>query len=198
MSIITAFLVVLNFVVTLTYFHKDEPREFLFYPYQLRRGKGIRGWLYAHFSHGGWAHFLFNMIALYSFGQGLEMVSPTALIVTYVVSGLAADAAVMLMRSNDPHYACLGASGSISGVVLTTIVFFPGLPINLLLIPIDIPGALFAVLYIGLSFYLMRVTPHGISHEAHLGGAIAGLISGAIMAPLGLSPLLDYFIGFLR
>jgi membrane associated rhomboid family serine protease len=59
----------------------------------------------------------------------------------------------------------------------------------LMFLPIPIPGPIFAIAYLALSFYLARQGGDGISHEAHIGGALAGLAVTAFMAPSGLEPV---------
>jgi membrane associated rhomboid family serine protease len=58
------------------------------------------------------------------------------------------------------------------------------------LIPVPIPAPLFAVGYIFLSTYLMGRAGGRISHEAHIAGAISGLLLAGLLAPDGFGPLL--------
>ena len=119
------------------------------------------------------------------------MMGAPFLLLLYGISGLAADAAVFVMRRNDPRYACLGASGSVSGILFGAIILAPHINLYLMFIPIGIPAPIFAIAYLVFSFYLARRGGDYVSHEAHIGGAVAGLILTAIMSPLGLDPLFD-------
>jgi membrane associated rhomboid family serine protease len=110
----------------------------------------------------------------------------------YVASGLAAMLAVFLLRRNDPDYRVLGASGAVTGVLFAAIVLVPDMRIALLILPIPVPAPLFALLYLGLStFFMSRGDMTRVSHEAHVGGALAGLALGAALSPEGFAPLID-------
>ncbi len=192
---LTLFLIVINVIVTLIYMQKEEPRDFLFFPYLVAKGQGIRGMIYSQFSHMGWGHLIFNMITLYFFGSSLEKVAPGVMLLTYLLAAVGADLATFLFHYKDPNYASLGASGSVAGVLFASIVFFPGRPIEFLLFPVPIPAPIFAIIYIAGSIYMARSEHRTVNHEAHIGGAIVGFFIGVLTAPAGLSGVLDYFKG---
>jgi membrane associated rhomboid family serine protease len=60
-----------------------------------------------------------------------------------------------------------------------------------LLVPIPIPGPVFAILYIAISTYFMRRQMGSISHEAHIGGAVSGFLLAGLLSSEGFRPLLD-------
>lgn len=182
--------ILLNLVVTLLFFQREDKHNFLFSPYAISQNEGYRGWIYAHFSHANWMHLLFNMITFYFFAPVIvEQMGPIFMLALYGVAGLASDLAVYAMRHKDPRYACLGASGSVSGILFASIILYPQMKLYLMFIPIGIPGPVFAIAYLALSFYMARRGGDGVSHEAHIGGALAGLAVTAVMAPAGLQPL---------
>lgn len=182
--------ILLNLVVTLLFFQREDKHNFLFSPYAISQNEGYRGWIYAHFSHANWMHLLFNMITFYFFAHVIvEQMGPIFMLALYGVAGLASDLAVYAMRHKDPRYACLGASGSVSGILFGSIILYPQMELYLMFIPIGIPGPVFAIAYLALSFYMARRGGDGVSHEAHIGGALAGLAVTAVMAPAGLQPL---------
>lgn len=183
--------ILLNLVVTLLFFQREDKHNFLFSPYAISQNEGYRGWIYAHFSHANWMHLLFNMITFYFFAPVIvEQMGPIFMLALYGVAGLASDLAVYAMRHKDPRYACLGASGSVSGILFGSIILEPFRDLGLVIIPfVPIPAPVFAIAYLALSFYMARRGGDGISHEAHIGGALAGLAVTAVMAPAGLQPL---------
>src|SRR5262249_44857390 len=92
--------------------------NFLFVPHQVARGENGLGMLLAHVSHGSWAHLLFNMIALASFsGTVLAALGEARFLLIYVAAGLGSDLVVFALRKDDPTYRCLGASGSVFGIM---------------------------------------------------------------------------------
>jgi len=180
-------------------FQRGAAERFLFVPYQVARGENGGGMLLAHFAHSGVAHLAFNMLALYSFaGPLLSVAGPAKFLLVYVVAGLGSDLVVFALRRDDPSYRCLGASGSVFGVVTAAIVIDPMTSVMLLFVPVPIPGPVFMVGYAIIAVVLIARNHRGsISHEGHLGGAIAGLALGGVLAPRGLGPLLRWFAPWL-
>jgi membrane associated rhomboid family serine protease len=169
--------------------------RFLFMPYQVARGENGLGMLLAHFSHGSWLHLGFNMFALYSFaGTVLAALGPARFLVIYVAAGIGSDLVVFALRKDDPSYRCLGASGSVFGIVMAAVVLDPTTSIMFVFVPVPIPGPVFMLGYAIVSAFLISRSRHGgISHEGHLGGAIIGLAVTALLAPRGLDPLIRWF-----
>ncbi len=137
----------------------------LFEPYQL---------VTHMFAHGGIAHLLFNMFALWSFGSMLERVwGPKRFLIFYFVCGLAAAAAQLLLTNS----AAIGASGAIMGLLGAFAYLFPNT--QLFIFPIPFPvKAKWAIIGIAAIDLFGGVYPTGsnIAHFAHLGGLVAGLI----------------------
>lgn len=188
----TLLLIGLNLIITLLFFRSADKPNFLYYPYQVARGHGTRGLFYSNFAHANWSHFFFNMLTLYFFAPVvLSGMGGFWLLMIYALSAVGADLAVFSLRRNDPGYACLGASGSVSGVLFAAIVLQPAMSLYMFFIPIPIPAPIFAIGYLALSFYLAKRGSDGISHEAHIGGAVTGFVLAALFSPGGLHPLMQ-------
>ncbi|MFO8100528.1 MAG: rhomboid family intramembrane serine protease [Salinibacter sp.] len=161
--------------------------ELSFRPRRIReRGEYYR-FLTAGFVHAGGAHLAFNMITLYFFGPQLERILGVgAFLVLYFGSELAAHALTFAMHHHDPQYAAVGASGAISGVLFAFCLYAPLALLGIMFV-IPMPAILFAVLYVVVSIYAIGQRQPGmrggIAHEAHLGGALGGVV---------LTILLDY------
>jgi membrane associated rhomboid family serine protease len=84
---------------------------------------------------------------------------------------------------NNPEYASLGASGAISAVLFAYIVYFPTTTLMIIPIPVPIPAALFAVGYVGYSYWASTQAKGRINHDAHLCGALAGVLFVALTDP---------------
>lgn len=161
--------------------------RFSFRPAHVRSGERYR-MLTGGFLHAGWAHLAFNMITLYFFGPYLELVLGSFRFgVLYFGSELAAHALTYMRHRDDLGYAAVGASGAISGVVFAFCLFAPLQPIYIFFIPIGIPAILYAVLFVLFSAYAMREGQEGtgarIAHDAHLGGALGGLLLTIALYP---------------
>jgi len=68
-------------------------------------------------------------------------------------------------------------------VVFAYVVYFPWEKLIILPLPIPIPAPLYAVLYLAYTYYSARHASGRINHDAHLGGAIVGLLLSAMMYP---------------
>lgn len=194
-------IILINLIVTILgfqAFRSGRDRDFLFEPFQVIQGRNIKGLILSNFAHGGMGHFIFNMMSLFFFAPVIvEYGSSMELILIYAAAGVGADLLTLFLRSSDASYRSLGASGSVSGIIYAAIVFDPSIDVMFFFVPIPIPGPLFAVAYILLSFYLMKQEGQKISHEAHLGGALAGFILAAVLAPSGLDPLISRIISWI-
>ena len=160
--------------------------ELSFRPVRIREQGEYYRFLTAGFVHGGGAHLAFNMITLYFFGPHLErLLGAGPFLVLYFGSEFAAHGLTYLMHRSDPQYAAVGASGAISGVLFAFCLYMPLALLGVMMV-IPMPAILFAVLYVVVSVYAIgrrQRGPGGIAHEAHLGGALGGIV---------LTILLDY------
>lgn len=172
--------------------------ELSFRPKRIQdRGEYYR-FLTAGFVHGGGAHLAFNMITLFFFGPLLERIlGAGAFLVLYFGAEIAAHALTFVMHRTDPTYAAVGASGAISGVVFAFCLFFP-LRNLYVFFALPIPAILFAFIYVFGSIYAMqrgrqRGVTGGIAHEAHVGGALAGIVLTLLLEPRSFQIFLQSF-----
>ena len=135
----------------------------------------------ALFLHGGFAHLLFNVFALYVLGPPLERaIGSVRFVLCYLISGLASSAGVVLLTVVGVVQVTqlVGASGCIMGIV--------GAWAGFLLRHRHAPhakqrlGNIFMIIVIQTAFDLS--TPQ-VSMAAHLCGLIAGFFLGLILAP---------------
>lgn len=148
----------------------------LFRPYWLLRKRQYETVITSGFVHADLTHLLFNMITFYFFAFPMERVlgSPRFLAL-YLAGLLVSHFGTWHKQRNNPEYASLGASGAISAVLFAFIVYFPTQTLFIIPIPVPIPAPLFAIGYVAYSWYSARHPRGRINHDAHLGGALAGL-----------------------
>ena len=140
------------------------------------------------FLHANIPHLIFNMLALYSFSQGIgRVIGILDFVLIYFGSLLAGNILALQIQRNNPEYRALGASGAVSGVIFASILMYPHGSISFLFFPIAIPSWLFGIGFIAVSIYGIRTGLGNLGHEAHLGGAIAGVIISAMIEPRLLS-----------
>jgi membrane associated rhomboid family serine protease len=122
------------------------------------------------FTHQQLLHVAFNMLSLWMIGPLVEAgLGRARYLATYLLCGLAGSALVYWAAS--PYTPTLGASGAIFGLLGALIVLFArrGLPVQQLV--------LVAVLNFALTF-----SNSGISWQAHVGGFVAGVVIGGVLA----------------
>jgi membrane associated rhomboid family serine protease len=103
--------------------------------------------------------------------------------VLYLAGLLLSHACTYFKHKDDAGYASLGASGAISAVLFAYIVYFPTTMLIVFPIPVPIPAALFAVGYVAYSYWASRQARGRINHDAHLCGALSGLVFVALTDP---------------
>lgn len=161
--------------------------EWAFRPYRVVREREWSRWLTAGFVHVGFLHLMFNMWALFLFGPYVEAAIGSARFVAlYIGSDLAANALTYAKYKDRPEYSAVGASGAISGVIFAFCLFEPFSTLQLIIPPIPIYAILFAPLYIAISIYASKREMGRVAHEAHIGGALGGLVLTVLLYPPSL------------
>jgi len=167
--------------------------DLIFSPVRVLRDRQYQRLLTSGFLHANWPHLLFNMFSLYAFGSVIETkFGPHVLMLIYFASIAGGSILSLLLHRHDETYQALGASGGVCGVIFAAIFMLPGQAILVWPLPLPIPAWLYAILFILISFFGMRMRLGNIGHDAHLGGAIIGLAVTTILDPgiVLLSPAL--------
>ena len=167
-----------------------------FKPRQILDRKEYYRFISAGFVHQELWHIAFNMFTFYFFGPLLEYrfidlfgpwLGMGMFLVLYFGSELAAHALTMYYHKDDPYYSAIGASGAVSGIVFAFCLYQPFAMLGIMFV-IPMPAIVFAVLYVVGSIYAMKRSRRAgamgrIAHEAHLGGAIGGLLLTILIDP---------------
>jgi membrane associated rhomboid family serine protease len=168
----------------------------LFRPYWFLRRRQYATIVTSGLVHADLPHLIFNLITFYFFAFQLEkQIGGARFAALYLIGLVVSDAGTYFKHRNDPDYASLGASGAISAVLFASIVYFPWQKLFIIPIPVPIPAPIFAIGYVAYSWYSSRQARGRINHDAHLGGALAGLAFVLLTDPAAYSQLLAWASG---
>ena len=180
----TTSILVLTALVTLAALQKPRLRErLLFSPYDILRRKQIDRMLTSGLIHADWAHFLFNAFSFYCFGRNIEFIYGSNVLLLIYLSSILGGSLLSLIIHRHEEYKALGASGGVCGVIFASIFLLPGGSINIYPFPVGIPAYAYAIGFLIISFVAHRRKLGNVGHDAHLGGAIVGLLVATVMYP---------------
>ncbi|HEX3386720.1 MAG TPA: rhomboid family intramembrane serine protease [Mucilaginibacter sp.] len=176
---------VITLITTFIAFYNDQVYEgFILHPYYVYQGKKLYTLITSGFIHLDLMHLFFNMFTFYYFAPPIEAVlGHWQFLLLYIVSMVLADLPSVAKHHNNFGYRSLGASGAISAVIFSFILFAPFTGMGILFIPVSIPAVVFGALYLVYCSYASKKQWGNINHDAHLFGAIAGLMITAILQP---------------
>lgn len=164
----------------------------LFRPYRFLRNKEYYTAITSGLVHADMGHLLFNMLTFYFFAFALENRLGLVRFVSLYVFGLVLSSVCTYVKHrNNPGYASLGASGAISAVLFAFIIYDPLSTLFIIPIPVPIPAFLFAFGYLGYTWWSAQKQRGRINHDAHLCGALAGLLFVFVTDPSAYQRLLS-------
>ena len=166
-------------------------RAAAFRPYWLIRKSEYWRLISSGFVHASLSHLIFNLLTFYFFAFALERrIGTLMFLMLYFLGLLLSNLGTYYKHRGEPDYVTVGASGAITAVLFASILYFPTSSLYILPLPVPIPAPLFAVLYLGYSYYQSRHSTGRINHDAHLSGAITGLAFVAVTDPGAYGQLL--------
>lgn len=211
---ITLIIIIVTCIVSFAAFNKQDVMDkLIFYPPAVSERKEWYRFFTCGFIHADIGHLIFNMYALYVFGEGQKI--PGTGIKTgleydfinifgdygrlvYLLMYVAALAVCLIptyqSNKSNYHYRSLGASGAVSAVIFASILLKPLGHMGLVLIPVYLVSFLFGALYLVVTYYLDKRGGGNINHSAHLWGALFGVVFFFSACRLAGFPVLSYFI----
>lgn len=135
------------------------------------------------FLHVNGPHLFLNMFGLFMFGPVIERVlGGTNFLLVYLAALIGGSLWGYQWNRDNPDYRAAGASGALSGIVLAFCIIDP---FSILLVFFVLPmwGIVFGIVYIGISYLFSQRADRVIGHEAHLGGAVTGLVTALLVEP---------------
>lgn len=185
----TGIIALLLIIVNVAFSYKGFTNKAFFdgYKFEIDRiliSKDYKRLITSGFLHVGWMHLIFNMISLYAFSGGIESsLGGIKFLIIYFASLIGGDLLSLFVHRNHGDYSAVGASGAVCGIIFASIALFPGMGIGFFGLPFSIPGWLYGIMYVLYSIYGIRSNKDNIGHEAHLGGALVGMLVALIFEP---------------
>lgn len=141
--------------------------------------------------HADWMHLIVNMFVLYSFGRIVEsyyllffgIKGVMYFVLLYVGATALSTLAAFNKHKDDYSYTAVGASGAVSAVVFTSILFDPLSKLLIFPFPFGVPAIIFGVLYLIYSWYMSKKNMDNIGHDAHFWGAVFGFLFTIALKP---------------
>lgn len=192
---VTLILIVVSVAASLYAWNRqDILQRWIFNPYAVSHRNQYDRFITSGFIHSNYMHLLFNMFTLYFFGPVIEQAYASLyggagiwiFLALYFVGMIIADIPTYLKNRHNPNYNSLGASGAVSAVVFSSIMFYPLNEICLFAI-LCLPGFILGVLYLLYSYFQGKRMADNINHDAHLYGALFGIVFTVAIWP-GIIP----------
>ncbi len=160
----------------------------IFIPLRVSQNGEYYRFLSSGFLHADFTHLLFNVIALFFFGDFVEQIFQYVFgsnggfyfIALYLSGIVVSEIPSYLKHKNSSYYRSLGASGGVAAVIFVSILYQPTGTIFIYFIPM--PSFVFGVLYLVFSAR-MSSSQNRINHQAHLTGSLYGILFAIITNP---------------
>ena len=184
MSIVIIIIIITGIITYMGFSDHQFIEKYKFSVSGIQAGEYYR-YITSAFLHADWMHFFVNMFTLYFFGDYFEeYFGMKSFLIIYFGGIIAGNYLSYYFHRNDLWYSAIGASAGVNALLFAFVTLEPTELIFLFAI-LPIPALLFAVGYLWYTTKESQNTASRIGHEAHFGGAIAGVV---------LIILLDYQI----
>ena len=160
--------------------------KLMFVPYNVTHFKEYYRIVSHGFIHADGTHLFFNMFVLWEFGKTVEAEMGASFPFLYFGALLVATIPSLTKHKDNVNYRSLGASGAVSAVLMAFIVSHPTHTL-LLFFVIPVPAILAGVLFFLYERHMQKTGGTGIAHDAHIYGAVFGLLFSAVKDPSSMS-----------
>ena len=180
-------------------YNHELMHKWIFSPYETRYHRQYYRFITSGFLHANWMHLFFNMFVLYQFGAAVEG------LYGYYFNGRGEYFFVMLYFGalfvsclpsyfkyhNDPGYQSLGASGAVSAVLFSFIIINPFARIGFIIPMLSFPAVVWGIAYLAYEYYASKKQYDNISHDAHIMGAVYGVLFTILIRPTFVVELIN-------
>lgn len=191
---ITVILICITVAISFYTFNKRELQgRLMMNPYLIKTKRQYYRFISSGFIHKDHMHLLWNMFSFYFFGTAVERdfggvfgeSGVYYFIALYLTAIVVSDVPTYLKEKNNTNYNSLGASGGVGSVIFVFIVLQP-LQSICLYFKLCMPGFVFGAGYMAYTYYQGRKSKDNINHDAHLYGALYGLLFCVMTYPASI------------
>ena len=174
---VASFIFVITIVISLMAFSNENLlSNLILHPYSVSRGKRVYTVLTSGLIHNDWMHLIFNMFSYFFFAFQLEVIiGHWQFGLLYIVGLILSDLPTVYKHKDNYGYYSLGASGAVSAVIFSFILYYPMSMMMIMPLPFHIPAIIYGVLYLVYCNYASKHARDNVNHDAHFFGAITGL-----------------------
>lgn len=202
---LTILIILLTVIISIYGFNNSNFLErWMFVPYKIKHKSQWDRFVTSGFIHKDYMHLLFNMFTFYFFGGVVEqflnfkfgvIFGGAIFILFYVVAIVISDIPTYLKNKDNGYYRALGASGGTSATVFSSIVILPLSDICLFGI-LCLPGFILGALFLIYSYTKGKNGDDAINHDAHLYGALVGIVFILIISPGSAITFIDEIVSY--
>jgi len=200
MFTITISIIVLTSLISITALNNSRIMDdLIFWPPAVSIRNQYYRFITCGLIHADVLHLGFNMITLFFFGRALELYYRGQLglqhywyLVLYISALIVANIPSYLKRKDDYNYRSLGASGAVCAVMFAFILIDPWETLYLFgSRSLGIPAILYAVGFLVYTIYMSKRGGDNVNHDAHLWGAVFGVVFTIALRPSVLSTFIN-------
>lgn len=159
-------------------------------PVRIERNKEYYRFITSGFVHADFMHLFFNMMTLWFVGETIEQIfmmlfgnmGVILYLALYIIGIVVSDLPSFFKNRKNSNYNSLGASGGVSAILFSAILIAPLMKVCLYF-AICMPGFVFGFLFLAYSYYESRRGQGYINHDAHMYGALFGVVFMGIIYP---------------
>lgn len=198
MQITYALIIIIGIVTYYTWQRPEVHQRLILNPYQAFQRKQYDRLLTSGFVHNNGIHLFLNLFTLYFFGGAIEKIffiyfgtiGNIYYVILFLSAIIIANVPTFLKHKSQPSYNSLGASGGVSALVLAFILFDPLRDLCLYAV-LCLPGYILGAVFIAYSIIMGKRGQDNINHDAHLFGALYGLLFIIVLRPATLQSFLE-------
>ncbi len=180
------------FLSFIAFCSKKVSQKLMLKPYELTRSGGYYTLITSGFIHGDFGHLFFNLLTFFFFAFHLEVIlGSMRFLILYVFSMIFSVIWTIIRHRNDASYGSLGASGAITGVMFSYILYEPSRMLIAPFVPVPVPAMIYAVIYVVYCLFQSMFSNDNINHDAHLWGGAGGILITIFLDPSGYARLMN-------